>query len=346
MRRDATEIGLEVRVEIQPTGTADASSRLAHHFTSTHFIPSSPFNSHSSVVPATTDGAHTGTTHSERRPRRPISVRRDIWAIGDSLSVRDWTVVRSVAEHRFLTVGQIHALHFSDLSRTSGLRIAQRALARLRELRLLGTMERRVGGIRAGSEGLVHYVDTNGERLLKAETGKPIRRHMTDPTETFLKHTLAVADAHVALKVAHQAGRLELLAYQVEPAAWRPYVGMAGARLILKPDSYAETVASSDSEFEDAWFIEIDLGTESIPRLIKKCRDYEGYRRMGIEQERSDGAFPRVIWSLTAKDLAKAERRRVALREAIDRDRELPSELFHVIAPDELINLVAKGGGE
>ncbi|WP_433683354.1 replication-relaxation family protein [Nocardia sp. CA-119907] len=271
-------------------------------------------------------------------------MRRDVWSIGDSISERDWVILRSVAEHRFLTVAQIHALHFGELTPGSGLRITQRVLSRLRELRLLGALDRRVGGVRAGSQGMVHYIDTNGERLLKAESGRPVRRHMTDPSETFLKHTLAVADTHVSLVQAHRAGNSELLACQVEPAAWRPYVGMGGARLVVKPDLYAETVASADSEYEDSWFIEIDLGTETIPRLIKKCRDYEAYRRMGIEQERSDGAFPQIIWSLTAKDPAKAERRRVALRDAIERDRELPSELFHVIAPEELIPLMQRGG--
>lgn len=341
MRRDSSnEIGLEVRVEIRP---AAADNRLADRFTSTHSTPFPLSSPHSPVVHATTDGAHAGTTHPGG-PSRAVSVRQDVWAIGDTLSERDWAILRSVSEHRFLTVNQIHALHFGELQPTSSLRIAQRVLVRLRSLRILGTLERRVGGVRAGSGGLVHYIDANGERLLRAESGKQMRRHMTDPTETFLKHTLAVAEAHVSLVTAHRQQRLELLTSQVEPAAWRPYTGLGGARLRLKPDLYAETAISADSEYEDAWFIEIDLGTESIPRLIKKCRDYEAYRRTGIEQERSEGTFPRIIWSLSAKDPDKAERRRDALREAIDRDRNLPSELFHIIAPHQLIDLIREGG--
>ncbi|MFI6168929.1 replication-relaxation family protein [Nocardia sp. NPDC051052] len=337
-RQHTSEIDVEVHVEIRPA----ADSRVVHHFASTRTATSSLVNSQSSVVRATTDGAHSGTSHPSGS-RRPVSVRQNIWSIGDTLSDRDWAVLRSVAEHRFLSVSQIHALHFADLSSGSGLRIAQRVLVRLRELRLLGTLERRVGGVRAGSAGLVHYVDANGERLLKAESGQPVRRHLTDPSETFLKHTLAIADTHVSLAAAHREQRLELLAMQIEPTAWRQYIGIGGARLRLKPDLYAETAISADSEYEDSWFIEVDRGTESIPTLVRKCRDYEAYRRSGIEQDRSEGTFPQIVWSMSANDPAKAERRRVALRQAIDKDRALPSELFHIIAPDALVDLMQEG---
>ncbi|MFI6169049.1 replication-relaxation family protein [Nocardia sp. NPDC051052] len=341
-RPNNNEIGMEVRVEIRPAGVEE-DSRLAHHVTSIHSAPFPLSSPRFPLVRVTTDGAHAGTTHPAG-PAQPISVRRDIWGIGDSLGERDWAILRSVSEHRFLTVSQIHTLHFGELTPVSGLRIAQRVLVRLRNLRLLGTLERQVGGVRAGSSGLVHFLDANGERLLRAESGQRMRRHMTDPSETFLKHTLAVSSASVALVTAHRAGKLELLTSQVEPAAWRRYVGIGGARLTLKPDLYADTAESSNSDYLDSWFIEIDLGTESIPRLIKKCRDYEAYRRSGIEQDKNEGTFPRIVWSMTAKDPAKAERRRVALREAIDRDRNLPSELFFVITPDELIGLMQEAG--
>ena len=342
MTRPTSEIRLEVRMEFRPTG-ADDGSRFPHHLTSIPSTPFSLFKPHSVVAHATTDGAHTGTTHPAG-PSQPVSVRQDVWGIGESLSERDWAILRSVSQHRFLTVRQICDLHFAELTATSGLRIAQRVLSRLRNLRVLGTLEHRRGGVRSGSSGLVHYVDANGERLLRAETGKPVRRHLTDPSETFMKHTLAIGDAHVSLVQAHRAGQLELLDVQIEPTAWRSYVGMGGARLTLKPDLYAETSPSLGSEYLDGWFIEVDRGTETIPRLIKKCRDYEAYRRMGIEQERSEGSFPQIVWSMTASDPAKAQRRRVALRQAIDKDRNLPSELFHVIAPHQLIGVLQQGG--
>jgi len=60
----------------------------------------------------------------------------------------------------------------------------------------------------------------------------------------------------------------------------------------LKPDLYAVT-ASGD--YEDHWFCEIDRATESMPTLLKKCVQYEAYRRTGAEQDRL-GVFPLVVW--------------------------------------------------
>lgn len=319
--------------------TNNSPHHLAHRFPSTP-VSTSHLASDVSVPPrATTDGAPAGTTPPVKR-RTP---RRDLAAVADSLSERDWTILRSVAEHRFLTVSQIHALHFDDHSTVSGLRIAQRTLARLRRQRVLGTLTRRVGGIRAGSSGLVHYVDVVGDRLLRLEAGARPRRRRHEPTATFLRHTLAIGDTHVVLAGASRAGQLELLRCEPEPACWRRYTGIGGATLTLKPDLYVETASSPHSDYVDAWFVEIDLGHESIPTLLRKCHDYEAYRRSGTEQANHD-VFPLVVFSLSAADPAKAERRRSALAEEIRRDRTLRPELFRIIAPEDLLPLVQTGG--
>jgi hypothetical protein len=226
----------------------------------------------------------------------------------------------------------------------SGLRTAQRVLARLRGDRLLGSLQQRVGGHQAGSNATVHYVDEVGDRLLRLESGRHTRRRFREPTQRFLDHQLGIAAAHVALVAAQQAGTLELLRCQIEPTSWRDYVSLAGGRLTLKPDLYAETVSPPGSEYVDAAFVEIDMGTESIPTLIRKCREYEAYRRSGTEQEASDGAFPFVIWSMAAKRPQDAQKRREALREAIDADRTLTVDIFRVIAPEQLTEVMQKGG--
>ncbi|WP_280377958.1 replication-relaxation family protein [Nocardia wallacei] len=259
------------------------------------------------------------------------------------LSERDWSILRSVAEHRYLTVSHIHALHFGDMPPDSGLRTAQRVLARLRRERVLAAIKQRIGGHKAGSTATVHYVDEVGDRLLRQASARQSRRPFREPTERFLDHQLGIASAHVALVEADRDEHIELVRCAIEPAAWRTYLGLGGARLTLKPDLYAETASPPGSEYVDAAFIEVDMGTESIPTLLKKCREYEAYRRQGIEQDRSDGAFPFVVWSMSADTEAKAERRRTALREAIDRDSGLPSHLFRVIAPDQLIPVMQKG---
>lgn len=287
------------------------------------------------------DGALSGTT--PRPCSRTTGPVRDITSLAAQLSDRDWSILRSTAEHRYLTVPQIQALHFGDLPPASGLRTTQRVLARLRRHRILASLTQRIGGIKAGSNGLVHYVDVVGDRLLRREVGRGPRRRFEQPTQRFLDHQLGIGDAHVALVEANRHGRLELVKCEIEPAAWRDYVGIGGTRLTLKPDLYAETASPPGSEYVDAAFIEVDKGTESIPTLLKKCREYEAYRRQGVEQDQSDGAFPFVIWSMSADTEAKAERRRTALREAIDRDRTLPADLFRVIAPEQLVHVMQKG---
>lgn len=283
------------------------------------------------------DGALPGTTPARKRPVR------DLGKVAKQLSHRDWSILRSVAEHRYLTVSHIHALHFGDMPPDSGLRTAQRVLARLRRDRVLGALKQRIGGHQAGSTATVHYVDEVGDRLLRQATPRQSRRPFREPTERFLDHQLGIASAHVALVEAAREERIELVRCAIEPAAWRTYLGVGGARLTLKPDLYAETASPPGSEYVDAAFIEIDMGTESIPTLLKKCHEYDAYRRQGIEQDRSDGAFPFVVWSMSADTDAKAERRRIALREAIDKDRRLPADLFRIIAPDQLIPIMQKG---
>lgn len=285
-------------------------------------------------------GAPRGTTPpARRRPERRISAT-GIDAIAARLTDRDRAILASVHQHRFLTVQQIRSLHFADLAPTSARRTTKRTLARLRGLRVLGALTQRVGGAHGGSEGLIHYVDATGDRILRNRSGRGARRTY-EPSARFVNHWLAIADLHIALIAANRAAELGLVDSAVEPATWRIFVSIGAARRTLKPDLYAET-ATRDA-LVHAWFVEVDLGTEHIPTLLAKCREYETYRQTGIEQDHH-GAFPIVIWSITHPDPAKAERRRQALADAIAADRTLPSALFRIVAPDQLLPLMRNGG--
>lgn len=291
-------------------------------------------------IPSGNSGAPRGTTTPAKRPRDQRISASAVDVIRNRLSDRDRAILRSVDDHQFLTIRHIEALHFPSIAADARSRIARRVLARLRELRVLDTLERRVGGIRSGSEGMVYHVGVAGDRLLDRTTRRGARLRY-DPSARFLAHRLAVADAHVALVIADRDRTLELIDSRVEPATWRSYVGIGAACRTLKPDLYAET--ATDDDFLHAWFIEIDLGTEHIPTLLAKCREYESYRQTGVEQDRH-GSFPLVVWSISDRDPAKAERRRIALTEAIAKDRRLPSALFRVVAPEGVLPLIRHGG--
>jgi Replication-relaxation len=198
-------------------------------------------------------------------PRQLLRLDRD-------LSDRERAVLGSLAACRFLTTGQLQRLHFADhATEGAASRICRRVLARLGRLGVIGHLERRIGGIRAGSASYVWRVGPVGDRLLRqASDGARARRK--EPSPRYLDHCLAVADCYLVLVEAARGGRLELLSYQPEPACWRSYMGPHGGPEILKPDLYAVTAGG---EFEDSWFIEVDRSTESLPALLKKCRHQE-----------------------------------------------------------------------
>ena len=194
------------------------------------------------------------------------------------LSERDLKVLRSVAAHRFLTGKQIETFHFSDHATVdAGSRRCREVLARLVDRHLLARLERRVGGVRAGSASYVYALGPAGHRLMEQPRGRGSR----EPSSIFLHHTLVVADAHLVLLKAANAGRFELITVATEPATWRGFIGSGGGREMLKPDLY---VVTAQGEFEHCWFLEIDNATESTPAVLRKCRQYEAFRRTGIEQ--------------------------------------------------------------
>lgn len=259
--------------------------------------------------------------------------RRQLSAVRDSLSARDWQALQAVARHRYLTTRQVEGFcFFGHATPLTAARVARRVLRRLASLRVLVPLERRIGGVRAGSSSFVWRVGPVGDRLLR-ELNTAARRRQREPGRLFLDHCLAVADAHLAIVQAHRGGDLELLDAQTEPDCWRPYTGLGGARLVLQPDLYVVTGAG---EYEDHWFVEVDRGSEHPQRLLAKCRKYQDYRRTGSEQA-EHGSFPLVVWIMHGR--AQADR----LATAIDDDRDLDERLFRVTTPAHFAALVAKG---
>jgi len=257
--------------------------------------------------------------------------RRGLAQLRERLSERDLEIIRSVAEHRFLTTRQVEALHFADhATELAGARVCRRVLARLTDERLLARLERRVGGVRAGSASFVYALGPFGGRLIDGH-----RRRLVEPSTTFLTHTLAVAQAHVEIVQAAGSGELELLSAEVEPDCWRRYLGSGGAREILKPDLY---VVTGSGDFEDCWFLEIDRGTESPLALRRKCRAYQAYWRSGREQA-AHGTFPLVVW------VAPDGRRARQLQQVIGGTRGLNRALFRVTTAPSLVELLAGGIG-
>jgi Replication-relaxation len=262
--------------------------------------------------------------------------RQGLDAVRGSLSARDWAVLEGVGQHRYLTTGHIEGFWFHDhATPLAGARVCRRVLLRLADLRVVDHLERRIGGVRAGSKSYVWQVGPVGDRLLREGSEHP-RSRQREPGLLFLKHCLAVADAHLTLVRTHRRAELELVRVQTEPECWRPYTGVGGARLILQPDLYVETGDPTDPAFVNCWFVEVDRGTESLARLLAKCQRYETYRRTGSEQA-ATGGFPLVAWVM--REPRHAER----LAAAIHRNADLDDQLFRVTTADQFIGAIREG---
>lgn len=253
--------------------------------------------------------------------------RKEIHHLASQLSERDWGIIRFLHQHRYATTTQLRRRFFAThASQSAATRACVRVLDRLLTQRIVTRLERRIGGVRHGSAAFIWCLDVIGDRLTRAE-GNP-RRRVHEPSFPFLTHTLAIAETHVQLHEAATAGAFRVTAVHVEAEAWRDYVTPSGGKSILKPDLM---VTVSGDDYDDHWYVEIDMGTESLPVLLRKSGAYEDYRRTGRAQA-EHGVFPRVLWVLP--DSARV----VRLKAAITAEPGLPDRLFTCIIAEDLID--------
>src|SRR5437763_1163574 len=91
--------------------------------------------------------------------------------------------------------------------------------------RLSARSSGRVGGVRAGSDGFIYEVDQAGQRLCAYWRGEGLARTRGahEPGLQFVEHRLAISEVSVRLVEAARGGSFELVDWQSEPAAWRPF---------------------------------------------------------------------------------------------------------------------------
>lgn len=305
-------------------GNKTAESRAAPDFYK--------FNVHDSYCNSITNLDSAGGGGEEQRR---IS-RQQLEEISSRLSERDSQIITALQRHRYLLTSQIRRLYFTDAATpAAGLRAASRTLKKLREIGIIDHLARRIGGVRAGSGGAVWYLTHAGERLiyLRTQALTPTRRFF-EPSPYFLAHTLAVADVAVSLTELCRENRgITLSTLQPEPECWRTY-SEYGTVAALKPDLFAITASG---QFEDRWFLEVDLATESPAKIISKCEKYHQYYRSGLEQREAE-VFPLTVWIVPTVE--RKEKLIAQMKSAFDKQ----PKLFAVITKDELEGLIRYGG--
>lgn len=284
--------------------------------------------------------AGTNTPRSSSSPvrvGRAVGVARRISArtrarLARELSKRDLVTLETIGAHRYLSTRQITALVFTGHASTeSAARTTRRVLARLERDGLIRSLGRRVGGFRAGSDARIWQLAPAGARILAPEHGRQWRTH--EPSQRFLDHTLAISDIHIVLRQAVDQQHAKHVRVEIEPESWRRFTGLGGQNRLVRPDLSA-VIHGQDKEgaFTDRWFIEADMGSESTPTLLNKCRLYMDYYRCGIEQH-DTGSFPQVLWVFHGP---RADERAHTLQRRILRSPSLEPRLFVCCVVEQL----------
>ena len=236
-----------------------------------------------------------------------------------SLSERDVTVLRLLLRFRLLTTIQLQRLVMTEGSPTTRARRMRSVLQRLRRIGVVQQLNRHIGGIRAGSEGTVYRLTGRGIGALNRLDGIERRRIGGEPGERYVRHVLTVSELNVTLVEQTRDSTDELLVFEAEPVSWRSYTGPYGGVVTVRPDAFVRTARR---DYEHTSFVEVDLATESVATVGRKCRAYVAYWQSGTEQ-RQLGTFPRVVW------VVPDERRQRQVMTAVQR---LPLEHRHLFA--------------
>jgi hypothetical protein len=253
--------------------------------------------------------------------RRRLSTRYLV-EVESELGSRDLALLRDLRRLRVLTGSQLERLHFAGVDEGSRGRTRRRVLGRLGDLGLVTTLERRIGGVRSGSAGLVYSLSAAGQRLLDGPDGKSSRRRKPHtPGALFLGHALAISELYVKLKSAGQA--IVLVTFDAERDAISGDHRGYGHLGQLRPDAL---VTLSDGTIEDVWWIEIDRATESLPSLKSKLQKYAAFVRRGVPGP--FGVIPRLLVTVPS------DHRRDGV-ESIRGQLATPDDFLHVVLEAE-----------
>lgn len=240
------------------------------------------------------------------------------------LTAKDQAILTLLSKCRYATTKQIVVLYFKDSehSRTA-FRRANLLLIKLKNLQLINHLERRIGGVRAGSGSFVWCITIKGLKALH----RPQRfKNKYEPTAHHLEHTLAVTQVYIFLKLLEEADKIQLEKFDFEPACHRTYATFSGKKIFLKPDSFAQLVLG---EYEDSYFLEIDMATESLNRVVNQCKKYIAYYQTGIEQRELHGVFPLVLW------VVPDEKRKEAISRKLENELNNFHPMFQVLTLEE-----------
>jgi len=199
------------------------------------------------------------------------------------LTDRDRSIVLAVHENRFLRRDQIERLFFTTTSACN---------ARLVKLYQHRFLDRLFLPVDIGSSQAVYALDRFGAGIVAQTRNVPAsaigwRRKHNRVEFFFLEHTVAVSELNVALQLAlRERCDAGLIAWRREAYLKRERVQDpedCEARLWVAPDAFFGISAPQGRCF---FFVEVDMGTETLERVRRKLVAYREYWKSGAYLER------------------------------------------------------------
>ena len=199
------------------------------------------------------------------------------------LMTRDVSVILSVYENRFIRRDQIQRLHFAHCS-------VQATSARLKKLsdhKFLDKLQRPVAG---GASQAVYALNKRGADVVaryleKSRQSVHWKRDNNRVEWLFMEHTLAVSEFKVCLDLAlarreeelyfYQRGDRSLIRRVPDPRGKKKYI-------VVASDAFFGIQAESGKYI---FFLEVDMGTETLKRFQEKVIAYKRYWKSGKFKE-------------------------------------------------------------
>ena len=250
------------------------------------------------------------------------------------LTKQDYEVLSLLNRCRYVTTKQLVELYFRENKPKTATRRANLLTKKLTNLGLIHHLERRIGGVRAGSGSYIWHITHKGiKELREVEPNVKLKlKNRYEPTQHHLKHQLFVTQLFVELTALHLDQKIFLEDFSFEPKCWRSFTTLF-SHFTLKPDAFTRLTIG---DFEDAYFFEADNATEHLGRVIAKCKQYVAYFNTGIEQ-RENEVFPLVVW------VVPDEKRKLAIEQRIQKELQDYWELFQVITLDDFKDFMTGG---
>ncbi|MHB1056171.1 MAG: replication-relaxation family protein [Thermoleophilia bacterium] len=231
------------------------------------------------------------------------TVRRNNQIAPMQLMARDVSVILSVYENRFLRRDQIQRLHFAG----SSIQATSARLKKLSDHKFLDKLQRAVAG---GASQAVYALDKQGADVVAAtlQIDRYKVRWKRDNNRVewlFMDHTLGISEFKVCLDLALARRTEEIYFYQRGDKSHLRRISVQGAKkkyFVVAPDAF---FGIQTERGKYIFFLEVDMGTETLKRFQEKVIAYKRYWKSGkFKEEYGFNAFRVLTVAESEKRLA------------------------------------------